>query len=313
MAARETPPAMPQNQPDRSPDAGEARTAIFEKARPRLLGLAYRILGSRSDAEDVVQDTFLRWQGADPTSIASPGAWLTMACTRRAIDMLRAAHRSRVDYVGMWLPEPVHTLTDSEAEAQLDLSSSLSTAFLLMLERLTPKERAAYLLHEIFETPYPDVAASLDMSEPACRKLVQRAKARISEDEVRYRPTRERQEELLGAFQAAVRTGQPGALARMLASEIRLSADGGGKVAAAAEAIRGDAVLPFLIERLSVWWVSYDWSIADINGAPGFVMRDAGRVIAAVSFAYDRSDTITDIFIVRNPDKLAGLQATKMH
>jgi RNA polymerase sigma factor (sigma-70 family) len=289
MAARETPPAMPQTQPDRSPDAGEARTAIFEKARPRLLGLAYRILGSRSDAEDVVQDTFLRWQDADATSIASPGAWLTTACTRRAIDMLRAAHRSRVD------------------------SSSLSTAFLLMLERLTPKERAAYLLHEIFETPYPDVAASLDMSEPACRKLVQRAKARIAEDEVRYRPTRERQEELLGAFQTAVRTGQPGALARMLASEIRLSADGGGKVAAAAEAIRGDAVLPFLIERLSVWWVSYDWSIADINGAPGFVMRDAGTVIAIVSFAYDRSDTITDIFIVRNPDKLAGLQATKMH
>ena len=117
----------------------QTHVEIFEQAWPRLLGVAYRILGSRAEAEDAVQDTFLRWQKTDIASVGSPGAWLTTACTRRAIDMLRAAYRSRVDYVGNWLPEPVHTFVESEPGAQMELSSSLSTAFLLMLERLTPK------------------------------------------------------------------------------------------------------------------------------------------------------------------------------
>ena len=148
---------------------------VFEKARPRLLSIAYRILGSRMDAEDAVQDTFLKWQAVDMDSIDAPGAWLTTTCTRRAIDMLRSASRSRVDYVGNWLPEPVQATSDNDVEAQMELSSSLSTAFLLALERLSPRERAAYLLHEIFEMPYADLAKSLDMSEPGCRKLVSRA------------------------------------------------------------------------------------------------------------------------------------------
>lgn len=280
---------------------------IFEQARPRLLGVAYRILGSRAEAEDAVQDTFLRWRETDIATVKSPNAWLTTACTRRAIDMLRASYRSRVDYVGNWLPEPIHTIIDSEAEAHMELSSSLSTAFLLMLERLTPKERAAYLLHEIFEMSYLDVAASLTMSEPACRKLVSRAKARIGDDQVRHRPTRDRQEELLAAFEDAIRTGRPGALAQMLARDVRLIADGGGKVAAASDVLEGEAVLAFLTERLSAWWVAYAWSKAELNGAPGLVLRQSGEVVATVSFAFDRSDHVTAIYIMRNPDKLAGL------
>ncbi len=286
---------------------------VFEEARPRLLGIAYRILGSRAEAEDAVQDTFLRWQAADIESIESPGAWLTTACTRRAIDMLRAAYRSRVDYVGNWLPEPVHTFVDSEAQAQMELSSSLSTAFLLMLERLTPKERAAYLLYEIFEMSYADVAASLDMNEPACRKLVSRAKARIGDDQVRYQPPRERQEELLAAFEDAIRKGRPGNLAAMLASDVRLTADGGGKVAAAAGVMEGDSVLAFLTERLSEWWAAYEWSFTELNGARGLILKQEGKIVATVSFAFDRSDRVTDIFIVRNPDKLAGLGDMSIH
>ena len=286
---------------------------IFEKARPRLLAVAYRILGSRAEAEDAVQDTFLRWQEADIAAITSPGAWLTTACTRRAIDMLRAAYRSRVDYVGNWLPEPVHTFIDSEAAAQMELSSSLSTAFLLMLERLTPKERAAYLLYEIFEMSYAEVAASLDMGEPACRKLVSRAKARIGDEQVRYQPTRERQTELLTAFENAIRTGRPGNLAEMLATDVRMTADGGGKVAAAADVLEGEAVLAFLTERLSEWWAAYEWSLAELNGAKGFVLMQAGEIVATVSFAFDRSDRVTDIFIVRNPDKLVGLSDISFH
>src|SRR5690242_21686362 len=143
--------------------------AVFEEARPRLLGLAYRILGSRADAEDAVQDTFLKWRTADHADIANPGGWLITTCTRRCIDLLRAAHRSRVDYVGTWLPEPMHMLTADPADEAL--GTSLTTAFLLMLERLTPKERAAYLLHEIFDMDYPDIAKALDMNQAACRQL----------------------------------------------------------------------------------------------------------------------------------------------
>jgi RNA polymerase sigma factor (sigma-70 family) len=306
-------PSRSPKQMGASDDPTPTHVEIFEHARPRLLGLAYRILGSRAEAEDALQDTFLRWQETDLASVGSPGAWLTAACTRRAIDMLRAAYRSRVDYFGNWLPEPVHTLIDSEAEAQMELSSSLSTAFLLMLERLTPKERAAYLLYEIFEMSYAEVAASLDMSEPACRKLVSRAKARIGDDQVRYQPTRERQEELLAAFEEAIRTGRPGGLAAILASDVRLTSDGGGKVAALTEILEGEAVLAFLTERLGEWWPRYEWSFTDLNGLRGLVFREGGAVVAAVTFAFDRSDRITDIFIMRNPDKLAGLGDTSIH
>lgn len=284
----------------------------FEAARPRLLGLAYRILGSRAEAEDAVQDTFLRFQATELATIATPAAWLTTAVTRRAIDMLRAAYRSRVDYVGSWLPEPVETAAHADPETEMDLSSSLSTAFLLMLERLTPKERAAYLLHEIFEIAYAEIAETLEMTEPACRKLVSRARARIGGSEVRYRPPRERQDALLSAFEEAIRTGTPGPLALMLAEDVQLTADGGGKVPAVREDVQGPAVLAFLTERMALWWADYEWRPTDINGARGFVLREAGRTVATVSFGFD-GDRISDIFIVRNPDKLANLRDAPIH
>ena len=290
-----------------------SRIAIFEQARPRLLGIAYRILGSRAEAEDAVQDTFLRWQAVAVERIQTPGAWLTTACTRRAIDMLRAAYRSRVDYVGNWLPEPVHTVIDNDAEAQMELSSSLSTAFLLMLERLSPRERAAYLLYEIFEMSYADVAASLDMKEPACRELVSRAKGRIGDNEVRYQPPVERQEELLTAFEDAIRSGRPGALAAMLASDVRLTADGGGKVATVTDVLEGASVIAFLTERLGGWWAAYDWTFADINGARGLVLRQGETTVATVSFAFNDENRVSDIFIMRNPDKLEGLATLSLH
>ena len=139
------------------PPSEDDPVPAFEAARPRLLGLAYRILGSRADAEDAVQDTFVKWQAADRSDVREPAAWLTTACTRRCLDILKAGARARVDYVGAWLPEPIATAALA-AEDKLELAASLTTAFLLVLERLTPKERAAYLLHDIFETPYPAVA-----------------------------------------------------------------------------------------------------------------------------------------------------------
>ena len=167
---------------------------IFEEARPKLLGLAYRILGSLADAEDAVQDTFLKWAEADRDAIESPLSWLTTICTRRCLDLLRAANRSRVNYVGAWLPEPIQKPIQDDAETNLDLATSLKTAFLLMLERLTPKERAAYLLHDIFEMPYAEIAETLDIREGACRKLVSRAKANIDQAKTRFTTPVERQD-----------------------------------------------------------------------------------------------------------------------
>ncbi|MHB0953825.1 MAG: RNA polymerase sigma factor SigJ [Allorhizobium sp.] len=293
---------------------GQPISLAFEEVRPKLLGLAYRILGSRADAEDAVQDTFLKWQSADRGEIGNPAAWLTTACTRRCLDLLRAAHRSRVSYVGAWLPEPIHTPIDNEAETRLELASTLTTAFLLMLERLTPKERAAYLLHDIFEVPYAEIAEMLDMQESAARKLVSRAKANVEQAKVRHVTPLDRQDELLAAFQGAIASGTPAQLAALLSDDIRLAADGGGKVPAIGRTLSGkQEVLAFMVDRLHEWWADYRWTRADINGSRGFILTKGDATVATVTFGYDEDGRATDIFIMRNPDKLAGLAGSVLH
>ena len=287
---------------------------VFERARPNLLGLAYRILGSRADAEDAVQDTFLKWRQADGGKIDNPAAWLTTICTRRCLDLLRAAHRSRVTYVGAWLPEPIHTPLEDDAESRLDLASSLTTAFLLLLERLTPKERAAYLLHEIFDVAYPEIAATLEMQESACRKLVSRAKANVDQAKVRQRIPLDRQDALLAAFQGAIASGATADLAALLSDDIRLTADGGGKAPAILEVLQGKAeVMAFVMGVLRQFWTALDWIPADINGGRGAILREGAATIATLSFAYDEAGRASDVYIMRNPDKLARLGAEAIH
>ncbi|MBB4018631.1 RNA polymerase sigma-70 factor (ECF subfamily) [Chelatococcus caeni] len=294
-------------------DAGE-HEYVFEEERPRLIGLAYRILGSRADAEDAVQDTWLKWRLADTQAVDNPAAWLTATCTRRCIDMLRSAHRKRVDYIGAWLPEPIHTPVGHAAAESHEIAATLTTAFLLMLERLTPKERAAYLLREIFDMDYAAVAEAMELREPAVRKLVSRAKAAVGSDAVRHVAPLERQQELLAAFQAAVAEGATAGLTRLLAEDIRVTADGGGKATAAREPIEGrEAVLDFLAGRLHEWWRSYRWVEAAINGQLGFILTDADAPVAAVTFGFDAEGRTSDVFIMRNPDKLAGLTALVRH
>ncbi|TQV70743.1 sigma-70 family RNA polymerase sigma factor [Exilibacterium tricleocarpae] len=289
-------------------------TQRFEQARPHLLGLAYRILGSRADAEDAVQDTFLKWANTDRTLVENTRAWLTTTCTRRCLDLLRATHRARVNYVGSWLPEPIHTAIDNEAEAKLDLAGSLTTGFLLMLERLTPKERAAYLLHEVFDHPYVEVAATLEIQEAACRKLVSRARTRIGRDQARHLTPLVRQSELLAAFEVAITEGSTGRLSAMLASDVQLTADGGGKVAAIRDSIHGKTgVMAFVSQRLRNYWADLQWQWIDINGARGAVLKRDEAVTAVISFAYDPVGQVTAIYIVRNPDKLARLDAVAIH
>lgn len=286
---------------------------LFAQTAPMLTGLAYRILGSRADAEDAVQDTFLKWQNTERNGIDNPAAWLTTACTRRCIDLLRSAHRSRVDYVGSWLPEPIQAESADQPEQQLALASSLSTAFLLLLERLTPKERAAYLLYEIFEQSYADVAQTLDIEEAACRKLVQRAREHVERSKVRHVTPAEQQEQLLAAFETALVEGRTAPLAALLSEQIALRADGGGKVAAVAEALHGrDAVLGFIQAVLHPACRDDRWLFVDLNGSRGVILERDGKIEAAISFGYDDDDRLRDIFIMRNPDKLARLEAVRI-
>lgn len=284
--------------------------SAFQKERSMLLGLAYRILGSRADAEDAVQDTYLKWTAANHDEIENPTAWLVSTCTRRSIDLLRAAHRSRVDYYGEWLPEPVPTNFAQEPFDRLELISSLETAFLLMLERLTPKERAAYLLHDIFELPYAEIATTLEIEEPACRKLVSRARSNISQNSVRTSTPRQKQLELLEAFHQAIQGNSPEPLTHLLSEDIRLTADGGGKVSSARRTVTGKTkVLRFIDKVICRFWPDFEWSVADLNGGLGAILRSEGKIVASLTFGFDENGVANHVFIVRNPDKLEALNA----
>jgi RNA polymerase sigma-70 factor (ECF subfamily) len=279
--------------------------AVFDNAKSRLWGLAYRMLGSAADADDALQDTYLRWQKADLRQIESPLAWLTTVCTRRCIDILRSAHRTRVDYVGPWLPEPLVGHVGPEAADQVELASSLATAFLLLLERLTPTERAAYLLREVFDYDYKDVAAILDKNQDACRKLVSRAKTHVRGGETRFVTHTDRQERLLREFLDALRTGEVAQLEALLAEDVEFWADGGGKAIAAADVIRGAvAVARFLDMVWRTAWHGYRIEEADVNGGRGFVLSVEDEAVAVLSLAVTSDGDISGVFVTRNPDKL---------
>jgi RNA polymerase sigma factor (sigma-70 family) len=286
--------------------------AVFEAARPALRGLAYRILGSLAEAEDAVQDTFVKWQAADRAAIATPQAWLTTVCTRRCLDMLKAADRARVDYVGPWLPEPVHT---TFGEAPAEVAASVTTAFLLLLDRLTPKERAAYLLREIFDYDYPEVAAALGLQEATCRKLVSRAQAAVRQGKPRQVVPAAQQERLLDAFQLAVNSGATEQLSALLADDIALRADGGGKVAASTRVLQGrDEVLGFITRVLGRAWPRWRQERREINGTLGLVLYDGDTISASVTFGFDAGGALSDVYIMRNPEKLGCLsgEATRL-
>jgi RNA polymerase sigma-70 factor, ECF subfamily len=297
----------------RMPDTtgmSEADLLTFQQARPRLLGLAYRILGSRADAEDAVQDCFFKWRDTERAQVRTPLAWLSSVCTRRCLDLLRAADRARVNYVGPWLPEPIHPATPPAVDDKL--ATSLTTAFLLLLERLTPKERAAYLLHEIFDQPYPDIAAMLEMDEAACRKLVSRARQNIDHDKVRHVTPLETQDTLLRAFQSAVMRGSTNQLAALLSSDIRLTTDTGGKTVAATRILEREDVFNAL-SRAHVWWEGCDWEITDMNGGRSAILKRDGQPALTISLSCDQPGLVSDIFITLNPDKLARLEPVDIH
>jgi len=293
--------------------ARESSTAMtddtFETHRPRLLGIAYRLLGSFSEAEDAVQDVFLRWlQNNSGRRIENPSGWLTKVCTNRCLDILKSAHNKRMSYVGPWLPEPLQTDIVGSSEDALALSSALSTAFLVLLERLTPKERAAYLLREVFDYDYGDAAEILEMDPANCRKLVSRARKHLGKEVRRTITASNFQETLLKEFQRAIETGDTDDFAKLLSKSAQLHADGGGKAIAAEHVLAGSVkIQSFVQDVLHVAWRGMEFQLSIINGDPGLVLLREGEVFGCVTCATKDNIQVASIFIVRNPEKLTRL------
>ena len=280
--------------------------------RGRLLGLAYRMLGSRSDAEDVVQDAYLRFAGAQ--GVHNPEAFLVTIVTRLCLDRLKSATAQREIYVGPWLPEPVFDAEGLSADAATELADDLSFALLLALDRLSPMERAAFLLHDVFDAPFSEIAAMLDRTEASCRQLASRARRAVRDNRPAPVATPDSHARLLQAFSDAVASGDVRQLAELLREDAVAITDGGGRKFAARNPIIGaDKVARFFI-GLAGKTAGHDVRIAPavINGAVGALLYLDGELDLTLSMAID-GEKIAAIYVVRNPDKLRHLPAAGMH
>jgi RNA polymerase sigma-70 factor (ECF subfamily) len=278
----------------------------FVAERPRLVGIAYRMLGSVADAEDVVSEAYLRWQDRGEREVTSSPSYLTTIVVRLCIDELRSARVRRESYVGPWLPEPL-VVTDDPPAAAAELADSLSQAFLVVLEELAPVERAAFLLHEVFGYGYGELSGILDRGEPACRQLVSRARRRVGERRHRFDADRKAGEALAEQFLAACATGDLDGLMSLMSEDAVLWTDGGGVVKAARRPIHGPRkIARFLVAVASEFAAETETRAATINGRPGFLFFEAGAATATLSF--DIVDgRVVGIASVLNPAKLQGL------
>lgn len=277
--------------------------AGFDPLRPQLMRVAYRMLGSVADAEDVVQEAFIRWMDTDRETVREPGAFLRRTVTRLCLDQLKSAHRRREVYVGPWLPEPV-------VEDEIDEDVTLPLLF--ALERLSPLERAAFLLHDVFDVGFDEVAETLGRDPAACRQLAKRARAHVRQARPRFRLERARALELAQAFFTASRSADPGAigeLGAMLAEDVGMYTDGGGKRPAAIRPLFGQERVLRLLGVLAGHYAQHGSTlvrVAFVNGLPGFITRESDGVLQTT--ALDIEDgRITTVYVVRNPDKLRHL------
>ena len=287
-------------------ESTDRRVADFERLRPRLFGIAYRMLGTVEDAEDVVQESYLRWHDAGAGSARNAEAWLVSVTTRLAIDRLRRAETERAAYVGSWLPEPVATpsplpLPDRSAE----LASDLSMAVLVLLERLAPEERAAFLLREVFGADYAEIARVLERSEAACRQIVHRARERVRDEKRRAAtPPPDARERLVERFVTALASEDEAGLLALFADDVVWVSDGGGKAPAIRKVMTGAervARLAVGYERKGRGLVRHEITL--INGEPAVLTLVAGRTLFTTSFAVE-GGRISAVYRVLNPDKL---------
>ncbi|HYD61442.1 MAG TPA: sigma-70 family RNA polymerase sigma factor [Noviherbaspirillum sp.] len=285
----------------------------FEPHRSYLRGLAYRMLGSRAEAEDAVQDAWLRWHAADRATVDNPRAFLSRTVTRLCLDRLKSAQAQREVYVGAWLPEP---LVDDEMqfqpgpEAMHELANDLSYAFMLTLERLSPLERAAFLLHDVFDMDFREVATALGRSESACRQLASRARSNVHANRPSFKVTPEDENRLTGAFVNAIRDGDIDTLARVLAEDATFVSDGGGRVNAVPKPLVGRDLVAKVVIGFSRLYDPQQVRLrrARVNGLPGFVLSTAkGELIQTIAIEPDANGLIKAIYVMRNPDKLQGV------
>lgn len=283
-------------------------TAQFEPHRRRLMGIAYRMLGSLSEAEDVVQEAWLRWHGADRAGLREPGAWLTRVVTRLCLDQIKSARSRRETYVGPWLPEPVLDDAAIAPDAASERAQDISVAFLLALERLSPLERAAFLLHDVFDMDFADIAQALGREEAACRQLASRARIHIKDARPRFPVPQADGERLVQAFLAASASGDTAAFARLLSADALVRTDGGGKRIAARNIVSGrDRVARFFSGASRKYgWAGWQVQRQPINGMPGLVMTEPDGSLQTVAFQI-ADGAITAVYIVRNPEKLMHL------
>ncbi|PAL19638.1 sigma-70 family RNA polymerase sigma factor [Sphingopyxis sp. GW247-27LB] len=282
--------------PQGAPDPADA-AASFDPLRPLLTRVAYRMLGSVADAEDVVQDAFLRWLAADRDAVNEPAAFLRRTVTRLCLDQLKSARRTRETYIGPWLPDP---LVEEEEEDDVTLP------LMLALERLSPLERAAFLLHDVFGVGFDEVATTIGRDAAATRQLAARARTHVREARPRYKLEKEQGLEIANAFFAASRSGDMGALGALLAADVGMWSDGGGKRPAAMEPVLGFDIVMKLHRSLAVLFGKYGSTLVHtgtINGLPGFVTREADGELQTTALEIEEGK-VTAIYVMRNPDKL---------
>ena len=285
-------------------------TQQFESYRRLLFSIAYRMLGSAMAAEDMVQESYLRFQALPAESIRSPKALLSTIITRLCINSLQSARAQRETYIGPWLPEPVRTgeevLQSSTDHAALD--ESISMAFLVLLETLTPTERAVFLLREVFEYEYAEIAEIIGQEEAACRQLFSRARKHITENRPRFKASPEQHRRVLDQFINVVQGGELSGLIDLLAADVTMWADGGGKARGAATKILhgADAVARFVRASTSLPTESYSTEIAELNGEPALLLSAGGHVFAALFITVEDA-RVSEIRAIGNPDKLRWL------
>jgi len=289
----------------------EGATDIFTRLRPRLLGVAYRMLGSVAEAEDVVQDVWLGWHETDTATVADPEAWLVTTTTRRSIDRLRKARSDREHYVGIWLPEPVLTDGPTTPEQLQEASSDLSIAFLTVLERLSPEARAAFLLREVFDADYSDIAATLDKSEAAVRQIVHRAKSQLREERPRYVVSAADHQRLMQRFAAAWNNADFQAMKEMMAESATLVGDGGGFVTSFPKPmVGGERIAQLLFACTLRNKDQLELRLTTINGRLGVLRYIGGKLESAQSYDTD-GERITQVYVQRNPEKLRRIAANQ--
>ena len=290
----------------------EEKVEIFKRHRARLFGIAYRMLGTHAESEDILQEAYLKWHQADAERIETPEAWLVTIVTRLSIDRLRKASNERETYIGPWLPEPLAVSDAPTPEEEVELASNLSLAFMVLLERLSPIERAAFLLHDIFDCGYADIARIVGKTETASRQLIHRARERVRADKPRFEASERERAKLIKKFSAAAYAGDEKTLLALFSDEISMISDGGGKVTAARKVVTGRKKLAHALAMFGAKaGAALSNKLYRINGELGLLTFYEGKIFSATTFEFDEGK-ISAVYRVMNPDKLTAFAQLSM-